>query len=118
MKGNFATRGTKWVHSLDGHAKLIGYQRDTFPIAIYGCIDTASQKLLWIKVWTSNSNPDLVGRWYFEHLYESRILARVLRIDKGTETGNLATIHAFLRQKYGPSTANQVSESYGLFYHF
>ena len=129
MKGNFTTRGTNWVHSLDGHAKLMGYQRDTFPIAIYGCIDTASRKLLWIKVWTSNSNPELVGCWYFEHLYESWILARVLRIDKGTETGNLATIHAFLRQRYcdmepkdtvvyGPSTANQVSESYGLFYHF
>ena len=88
MKGNFATRGTNWVHRLDGHAKLMGYQKDTFPIATYGCIDTASRKLLWIKVWISNSNPELVGRWYFEHLYESMILARVLRIDKGTETGH------------------------------
>ena len=56
MKGNFTTRGKNWVYSMDGHAKLMGYQRDTFPIAIYGCIDTASRKLLWIKVWTSNSN--------------------------------------------------------------
>ena len=62
MKGNFTTSGTNWVYSLDGHAKLMGYQRGTFPIAIYGCIDTASRKLLWIKVWTSNSNPELVGR--------------------------------------------------------
>ena len=120
VKGNFTTRGANWVHSLDGHAKLMGYQRDTFPIAIYGCIDTASRKLLcWIKVWSSNSDPELVGRWYFDHLYESRFIARRLRIDKGTETGNLATIHAFLRRQhgdmepkdtviYGPSTANQV----------
>ena len=56
MKGNFTTRGKNWVYSMDGHAKLMGYQRDTFPIAIYECIDTASRKLLWIKVWTSNSN--------------------------------------------------------------
>ena len=56
------TRGTNWVYSLDGHAKLMGYQRDTFPIAIYGCIDTASRKLLWIQAWTSNPNPELVGR--------------------------------------------------------
>ena len=27
-KGNFTTRGTNWVHSLDGHAKLMGYQKD------------------------------------------------------------------------------------------
>ena len=102
----------------------MGYQRDTLPIATCGCIDTASRKLLWIRVWTSNSNPELFGRWYFEHLYKSRILARVLRIEKSTETGNLATIHAFLRQKdsdmepkdtviYVPSNANQGDESYG-----
>eukprot|EP00794_Sanderia_malayensis_P016375 gene16375-18016_t len=92
---------------------------DTFPIAIYGCIDTASRKLLWIKVWKSNSDPELIGRWYLKHLFESRLIARRLRIDKGTETGDLATIHAFLRDKhgdmepkgtviYGPSTENQI----------
>ena len=42
VKGRFATRGTKWVYSLDGHAKRMGHQRDTFPLAIYGCIDAAS----------------------------------------------------------------------------
>eukprot|EP00794_Sanderia_malayensis_P021036 gene21036-23091_t len=99
VKGNFTTRGTNWVHS-------------------YGCIDAASQKLLWIKVWTSNSDPELIGRWYLKHLFESRLIARRLRIDKGTETGDLASIHAFLRDKhgdmepkdtviYGPPTANQ-----------
>ena len=55
-KGSFVTKGANWVHSIDGHAELMGYQRDTFPLAIYGCIDTASRKLLWIKVWTDNSN--------------------------------------------------------------
>ena len=44
----------------------------------------------------------------------------MIRIDKGTETGTLATLHAFLRRHhndmdpmntviYGPSTDNQVS---------
>ena len=44
----------------------------------------------------------------------------MIRIDKGTETGTMGTMHAFLRQAhediedatdtviYGPSTANQV----------
>ena len=43
----------------------------------------------------------------------------MLRVDKGTETGTMATIHAFLRRHHddmdpsdtvinGPSTANQV----------
>ena len=50
-KGNFTSRGPNWVHSLDGHDKLIGYQNSTLPIAVYGYIDTCSQKMLWVKVW-------------------------------------------------------------------
>ena len=30
-KGSFTTKGPNWVHSLDGHDKLMGYQNSTFP---------------------------------------------------------------------------------------
>ena len=40
-KSNFTSRGSNWVHSLDGHDKLMGYQNSTFPIAVYGCMDTS-----------------------------------------------------------------------------
>ena len=121
VKGNFSSNGPNWVHSLDGHDKLMGYQNSTFPIAIYGCLDAASRKLLWLRVWTSNSNPQLIGRWYIEHLLETRVVSAMMRLDRGTETGTMATIHAFLRSHhtdgidpidtilYGPSTSNQVS---------
>ena len=62
QKGHFTTKGPNWVHSLDGHDKMMGYQNSTFPLAIYGCIDTASRKLLWLKVWVSNSDPKIIGR--------------------------------------------------------
>lgn len=99
----------------------MGYKKSTFPIAIYGCLDTASRKLMWIRVWVSNSNPQLIGRWYLEHLMETHFMPAILRLDKGTETGIMATMHAFLRRNhnddmdpvdtilYGPSTSNQVS---------
>ena len=35
--GHFVTKGVNWVHSLDGHDKLTGYQNSTFPLAIYKC---------------------------------------------------------------------------------
>lgn len=119
IRGHFTTKGVNWVHSMDGHAKLMGFQKDTFPLGVYGCIDTASRKLLWLRVWTSNSDPLLIGRFYLDHLYEHRIIACKIRIDKGTETGKMATLHAFIRRNhgdmdpldtvlYGPSTANQV----------
>ena len=62
----------------------------------------------------------MIGRWYLEYLFESRTLPAYLRIDKGSETGVMATMHAFLRRNhgdlddscnsvlYGPSTSNQV----------
>ena len=71
----------------------------------------------------SNSHPYVIGRLYEEHLYETRMIASKLRIDRGT----MATIHAFLRQNhadmngrdtsdvckntviFGPSTSNQAS---------
>ena len=118
-KGHFTTRGVNWVCSLDGHDKLMGYRNSTFPLAVYGCIDTPSRKLLWLRVWVTNSSPKVVGRWYLEYLYESRVMPSILRLDKGTETGIITTMHAFLRQShgdmnpcdtviYGPSTSNQV----------
>ena len=44
-KGHSSTKGTNWVHSMDGHDKLMGYQNSTFPLAFYGSIDTASRKI-------------------------------------------------------------------------
>ena len=117
--GHFTSRGPNWVHSLDGHDKLMGYQNNTFPIAVYGSIDTCSRKVLWAKVWTSNHNPKLIERFYLEYLYQTKTIARIIRVDKGTETVDMVTMHAYLRQHhqdmdpdetviYGPSTANQV----------
>ena len=49
-KGTFTAVGPYWVVSLDGHDKLMGFQKSFFPLAICGCIDTASQKILFLKV--------------------------------------------------------------------
>ena len=49
-KGIFTAVGPNWVLSLDGHDKLMGFQKNTFPLAIYWCIDTASPKILFLKI--------------------------------------------------------------------
>ena len=125
-KGDFVSRGPDWVHSLDGHDKMMGYQNWTFPLAVYGSIDTCSRKLLWIKVWDTNSEPNIVGKWYLENIREAQIVPNFIRIDRGTETGVMGTIHAYLRRNhgdledptksvmYGPSTANQVYDLFSI----
>ena len=65
---------------------------------------------MFIKVWKSNSDPKLVGRWYFDHLYTSRRISSKLRIDRGTETGLLATLHVFLRWNHGDMTPEDTVE--------
>lgn len=101
----------------------MGFQNDIFPLPIYGSIDTASRKLLWLCIWTNNREPRLIGHWYLEYLYENKVIPSYLRMDRGTKTGVMATMHAFLRQHhgdmdpaetviYGPSTANQVSRNF------
>ena len=67
-KGNFSSKGPNWVHSLDGHDKLMGFQNFTFPLAIYGCLHTASRKLLWLRVWIRKQHRKLDLALVINHL--------------------------------------------------
>ena len=119
-KGNFTSEGPLWVVSLDGHDKLCGFQNSTFPLGVYGCIDTFSRKVLFLNVCYSISNPLLIGRMYLKYLFDTEMLPVNLRMDRGTETGKLATIHVYLLNQhglmddptdsiiYGPSTSNKI----------
>ena len=116
----FTSEGPLWLVSLDGHDKLCGYQNWTFPLGVYGCLDTFSRKILFLFVCFSNSDPNVIGKRYMKYLVETNILPRYLRLDKGTETGKMCTIHAYLVDKlglfddpvdsvvYGPSTSNKI----------
>ena len=67
-------------------------------LAAYGCLDSASRKILWLRIWVSNLDPKLIGYWYLQRILDTKKIASYLRLEKGTETGTMATIHAFLRQ--------------------
>lgn len=93
MKGYFTSRGSNWVHSLDGHDKLMVYQNSTYPLAIYGCIDTASPQTVIVEGMGSNCDPKLIGHWYLEYLFETRRIASMLRVGRGTATGAMTAMH-------------------------
>ena len=77
-KGHFTSEGPLRVVSLDGHGKLCRYQNSTFPLGVYGCIDTFSHKILFFFVYYSNSNPLVIGKMYLRYLLESEMLPRNL----------------------------------------
>ena len=43
-----------------------------FPLTGYGLQDAYSGYVLYLKLWTSNSDPKHIVRWYLKHLYESK----------------------------------------------
>lgn len=43
-KGHFTSPGLNYLHSLDGHDKLMGFRNSIFPVAIHGCKDTCSRE--------------------------------------------------------------------------
>ena len=118
----FTSKGSMWVVSVDGHDKLCGYQKSTFPLGVYGFIDTFSRKILSLRVMLSNSDPRVIGKQYFDLLYELKMMPVFLRCDKGTETGKMASIHCYLISDaeqsmfddpvesiaFGPSTTNKI----------
>eukprot|EP00795_Rhopilema_esculentum_P011687 gene11687-4_t len=120
MKRPFICDGPNQLFSLDGHDKMMGFQNSTFPLAIYGCLDTFSRKIISLNVWTGNSNPLVIGKFFMMYLNKAKIIPNYIRIDKGTETGVMAAMHTYLRSKtgdledptesviYGPSTSNKI----------
>ena len=68
----------------------------------------------------TNSDPRMIGKKYLEYLCREKMMPSFLRIDKGTDTGKMATVHVYLINKfevmddpveaviYGPSTSNEI----------
>ena len=61
-------QGPNHTHSGDGHDKLMGFMKCKFPLTGYGLQDAYSGYVLYLKLWTSNSDPKLIGRWYLKTL--------------------------------------------------
>ncbi|XP_046860189.1 uncharacterized protein LOC124453411 [Xenia sp. Carnegie-2017] len=72
--------GSNSTMSLDGHDKLCGYQKSLFSLCIYGGLDVYSGRVNFLKVWTTNSNPLVIGRFYFEYLFKGAKCVKSLRL--------------------------------------
>ena len=65
-------KGSDYTMSLDGHDKLCGHQKSMFPLCIYGGQDAFSARMNFLRIWTTNNDPKVIGRFYFDYLYKSR----------------------------------------------
>ncbi|XP_059930116.1 uncharacterized protein LOC132473851 [Gadus macrocephalus] len=107
------------VWHVDGYDKL-----KPFGIAISGCIDGYSRRLMWLSSDSTNNNPAVIARYYLQCVSNCGVVPARLRTDCGTENGDMAAIQCSLREDhtdefagplshmYGTSTANQRIESW------
>lgn len=73
----------------------MGYRNSTYPLAICGCIDTASRSLCGLAYGCQTTLvPRVIGRWYLEYLYENHgFLAKNGLGHWDKNTGNYACFH-------------------------
>ncbi|XP_077977447.1 uncharacterized protein LOC144433008 [Glandiceps talaboti] len=113
IRREYICKGPNYVWHYDGYDKLVPYG-----LAIHGCIDGFSRKVIWLKVCASNRDPKKVAAFYVDAIKKHKGCPRIVRADHGTETGVIMTIQALLRANgddafadnsywYGRSTANQ-----------
>ena len=60
-------QGVNWIWHVDQYDKLSRYG-----FCIHGGIDGLSRKLIWLKVFTSNSDPWIIGKYFYAVLNSTR----------------------------------------------
>ncbi|KLO11955.1 hypothetical protein SCHPADRAFT_941604 [Schizopora paradoxa] len=92
-KRTFYTRGVNEFWCLDQHDKM---QR--FGLRFHVCLEPTSGKILWLKVWWTNSNPRIVLKYFLDVVKELGYVPSFTMSDKGTENNLVANIQTLVRQ--------------------
>ncbi|KAF6732307.1 hypothetical protein FQA47_005362 [Oryzias melastigma] len=78
----YRSMGPNEVWHVDGYDKL-----KPFGIAISGCIDGYSRRIMWLKCGKSNNDPTIIAQMYMQCAAELGVIPMRLRTDCGTENG-------------------------------
>ncbi|XP_028456051.1 uncharacterized protein LOC114570053 [Perca flavescens] len=104
----YHSMGPNDVWHVDGYDKM-----KPFGIAISGCIDGFSRKIMWLKCGKSNNDPGIIAQNYMQCVAEFGIIPMRLRTDCGTKNGLMASLHCSLRSEHADEFAGAKSHMYG-----
>ena len=109
---SFHSPGPNYSWHADGYDKLKPYG-----LAIHGCVDGYSRRVMWLRVGYTNNDPAVIGYYYTQCLSAIGKCPQVLRTDCGTENGAMAAVQVLLHRnnashRYGTSVANQRIECF------
>ncbi|KAH9929040.1 uncharacterized protein BXZ73DRAFT_48276 [Epithele typhae] len=74
-----------------------------FGLWLHVCIEPMSGKILWLKIWWTNSNPRLIASYYLEAARALKGVPLVTQSDPGSENYGIAHAHTFIRHRLDPS---------------
>ena len=104
----YSIPGPNYCWHSDGYDKLKPYG---FPI--HACIDGFSRRIIWLKLTKSNNNPQIIASFFLESIKELQACPTLLRTDRGTENGSMATVQCFLRRNHNDSLSGLAAHRYG-----
>ena len=111
----YRSAGPNAAWHMDGYDKL-----KPFGIAINGCTDGYSKKIMWLEAYTTNNNPRVILGYCLEAVRKQGGCPTEIRADMGTENRLLEHVQTLLCRSeksfvYGKSTGNQTIEGGGRF---
>ena len=100
--------GPNYCWHADGYDKLKPYD---FPI--HDCIDGFIRKIMWLKIVPSNNDPQVVGRLFYDCINNLQFCPTLLRTDRSTENGIMASAQCFLRRNHTDTQYDVNAHRYG-----
>ena len=68
---------------------------------------------MWLEIVKTNNNPHVIGKLFLDCIKEQRGCPAVLRTDRGTEKGILASAQCFLRRHHADGRRSVNAHRYG-----
>ncbi|KAG6371947.1 hypothetical protein JVT61DRAFT_8961 [Boletus reticuloceps] len=103
QRRRFWAAGVNDIWAVDQHDKWL-----RFGLALHIGIEPFSGRILWLKVWHSNRNPQLILSYYLEAVETLGFIPMVTQSDPGTENFGIANAQTMLRQLYDPALRGHV----------
>ena len=104
----YHSMGPNYVWHVDGYDKL-----KPFGLAVSGCIDGFSRRIMWLLCGPTNNNPSIIAHNFLNCVKGLGVVPMRLRTDCGTENGTMAAIQCTLRHHHTDHYAGLASHMYG-----
>ncbi|KAG1829470.1 hypothetical protein EV424DRAFT_1470731 [Suillus variegatus] len=98
QRRRFWAAGVNDLFAVDQHDKWL-----RFGLGLHTGIEPFSGRIMWIRVWHSNRNPQLILTYYLNTIEKLGHIPMITQSDPGSENYGIANAHTMLRQMYDSS---------------